>query len=236
MSTSGWDATASPTCGPVPQTRLNTPSGRPASAAASAKMNELSGAISLPLRTTVQPAAMAAPAFMQIIFSGAFHGVIAPITPAGSRRTTVFPIRSSQSMSPRASAAMSRSAIAVPTWARAAIDAGWPTSLTIVWRISPDLASSRRASFVTTSARSSGDDCDQLAKASAAACAARSTSSADPPGTVAIGSSVAGSITVMTSVPDEGSHLPLTKISWRSITRTSCDRIYELLFLFRLMV
>ena len=59
MSISGWAAIASPTVGPVPVTRLNTPGGSPASLITSASTNASSGAISLGFRTTVQPAAMA---------------------------------------------------------------------------------------------------------------------------------------------------------------------------------
>ena len=59
MSTSGCAAMASPTTGPVPVTRLNTPAGRPISSMISARMNALSGATSLGLSTTVQPAARA---------------------------------------------------------------------------------------------------------------------------------------------------------------------------------
>jgi hypothetical protein len=59
MSICGWRAMASPTIGPVPMTRLNTPAGRPASLITSARMNASSGATSLGLSTTVQPAAIA---------------------------------------------------------------------------------------------------------------------------------------------------------------------------------
>ncbi len=59
MSTSGWEAIASPTTGPVPDTRLNTPAGRPTSATMSPKTNAFSGATSEGLTTTVHPAARA---------------------------------------------------------------------------------------------------------------------------------------------------------------------------------
>ena len=59
MSTSGWAAIASPTTGPMPVTRLNTPAGRPTSSMISARMKASSGATSLGLSTTVQPAARA---------------------------------------------------------------------------------------------------------------------------------------------------------------------------------
>ena len=66
MSTSGCEAMASPTTGPVPLTRLKTPAGRPTSWMISAMMNALSGATSLGFSTTVQPAAMAGAIFATI--------------------------------------------------------------------------------------------------------------------------------------------------------------------------
>ncbi len=59
IATSGWEAMASPTTGPTPEMRLNTPGGRPVLSMISARMKALSGATSLGLRTTVQPAANA---------------------------------------------------------------------------------------------------------------------------------------------------------------------------------
>ena len=50
---------ASPTTGPTPVTRLNTPGGKPISSMISARMNALTGATSDGLSTTVQPAASA---------------------------------------------------------------------------------------------------------------------------------------------------------------------------------
>ncbi len=59
MSTSGCAASASPTTGPRPVTRLNTPGGNPRSSMISARMNALTGATSDGFSTTVQPAASA---------------------------------------------------------------------------------------------------------------------------------------------------------------------------------
>ncbi len=69
-STSGCDARASPTTGPTPVTRLNTPGGNPISSMMSASANALSGATSLGFNTTVQPAAMAGATFSTIWNSG----------------------------------------------------------------------------------------------------------------------------------------------------------------------
>jgi len=70
MSTWGCEASASPTTGPVPVTRLKTPAGSPASSITSASTKALSGATSLGLRTTVQPAASAGATLSEIWCSG----------------------------------------------------------------------------------------------------------------------------------------------------------------------
>ena len=70
MSMPGWAAMASPTPGPVPLTRLNTPAGRPTSSTTSASSQAFSGATSDGLSTTVQPAARAAPTLHMIWCSG----------------------------------------------------------------------------------------------------------------------------------------------------------------------
>jgi hypothetical protein len=114
MSVEGRDAIASPTSGPVPQTRLKTPGGTPASAHISANTYALSGATSAGLHTTVHPAAIAAPALEMTDRRGAFHAVIAPTTPAASRRTVVFPITSAHEISRRLRAMMSSSSTAPP--------------------------------------------------------------------------------------------------------------------------
>ena len=91
MSTSGCAASAAPTSGPVPLTRLNTPAGTPASCTTSANSSALSGDSSLGLSTTVHPAASAGPTFAVIWYSGQFHGVIRPHTPMASRTMAVSP-------------------------------------------------------------------------------------------------------------------------------------------------
>src|SRR5271166_3349777 len=59
MATSGCEEMAEPTVGPSPFTILKTPGGRPDSWRICANRNAESGAISLGLRTIVQPAASA---------------------------------------------------------------------------------------------------------------------------------------------------------------------------------
>src|SRR3954454_16114649 len=70
MSTSGCPAIASPTTGPRPGTRLNTPAGRPTDSMISASTNAFSGVISDGFTTTQQPAASAGATFAQIWCSG----------------------------------------------------------------------------------------------------------------------------------------------------------------------
>ena len=70
----------------------------------SARIMALTGAISLGLRTTVQPATMAGAIFKVIWLSGKFHGVIQPTTPIASRTTKELPTFFSHSK-PRATLA-----------------------------------------------------------------------------------------------------------------------------------
>ncbi len=70
MSTSGCEAMASPTTGPTPVTRLNTPGGSPTSSRISARMKAFSGATSLGFRTTVHPTANAGATLAAIWCSG----------------------------------------------------------------------------------------------------------------------------------------------------------------------
>ncbi len=78
---------ASPASSPVPLTRLNTPSGRPASAKMPAHSEAESGVSSAGLSTTVQPAASAGASFQDSSMNGVFHGVMSPATPTGERST-----------------------------------------------------------------------------------------------------------------------------------------------------
>src|SRR5437773_9785542 len=95
MSMPGCDDKASPTVGPSPLTRLNTPGGTPASSSTSAKRIAFSGAISDGFSTIVQPAASAGATLQVIWLIGQFHGVMKPQTPTGSRTIAVDPRTSS---------------------------------------------------------------------------------------------------------------------------------------------
>jgi hypothetical protein len=66
---------------------LSTPGGRPARAASAASASAVSGASSLGLQTTVQPAASAGATLRVIMEKGKFQGVMAATTPTGWRST-----------------------------------------------------------------------------------------------------------------------------------------------------
>jgi hypothetical protein len=84
-STSGWVVSASPALsGPKPLTTLNTPSGSPASAQISARIEAVIGLCSAGLATTVQPNASAGATFHVSSIRGKFHGEMDPTTPSGS--------------------------------------------------------------------------------------------------------------------------------------------------------
>ena len=91
MSMPGCTDMASPTEGPSPLTRLNTPAGTPASCRISATRMAFSGAISEGLSTMVQPAARAGATLHMIWLMGQFQGVIMPTTPTGSCTMPVVP-------------------------------------------------------------------------------------------------------------------------------------------------
>jgi hypothetical protein len=63
---------------------FSTPGGTPAASARSPSMEQVSGAHSGGLRTTVLPAASAGPTRQVASMNGAFHGVETAVTPAGS--------------------------------------------------------------------------------------------------------------------------------------------------------
>lgn len=85
--TSGCFTNASPASSPRPLTRLNTPSGRPASLKICAHKDAESGVNSAGFRTTVLPVAKAGASFHDSSMNGVFHGVIRPATPIGLRLT-----------------------------------------------------------------------------------------------------------------------------------------------------
>ena len=87
MSTSGCRPRAWPAVVPKPGTTLNTPGGRPASAASSAMRITLREVNRAGLSTTLLPPARAGPIFHAASWAGKFHGVTQATTPTGSRTT-----------------------------------------------------------------------------------------------------------------------------------------------------
>ncbi len=79
-STIGW-----PTLEPLPNTRLSTPAGSPASSKIFVKCQAISGVSPAGLNTAVLPATSAGISFQLGIANGKFQGVITPATPIGER-------------------------------------------------------------------------------------------------------------------------------------------------------
>ncbi len=128
MSMSGWAASAAPTPGPSPLTRLNTTSGNACGVEISATIATENGASSLGLRTMVQPVARAGATLHMTWFSGQFHGVMKPQTPIGSL-TMRCPLRSSLKEKPGSwAAAVIRWPRPMGTWAALARPTGEPIS------------------------------------------------------------------------------------------------------------
>ena len=84
ISTSSWVESWVPTPNPSPFTRLNTPSGTPASCTNCANNSEDSGASSDGFKIQAQPAKSAGMTLSVTWFMGQFQGVISPTTPIGS--------------------------------------------------------------------------------------------------------------------------------------------------------
>ena len=76
-----------------PVMTLNTPAGKPARSASSAKARAENGVSPAGLTSTVQPTASAAAALRVIIAQGKFHGVIKAATPIGSRTLPSWALR-----------------------------------------------------------------------------------------------------------------------------------------------
>ena len=89
LSTPGWRTSAAPVTLPGPGSTLSTPGGNPASSASSPMRTAVSGVSAAGLSTTQLPAASAGAHFQPTMIMGKFHGMIAPITPIGSRSVYV---------------------------------------------------------------------------------------------------------------------------------------------------
>ena len=84
----GFTASSSPTSGPGPSTKLNTPGGKSASATQSARTPEHTAVDGAGVHTTAQPQASAGASTSAGIVYGQFQGVISPSTPTGRRRSS----------------------------------------------------------------------------------------------------------------------------------------------------
>src|SRR5688500_1518502 len=91
---------ALPTTLPRPGTTLSTPAGNPHSFAYSANLSSESDVFDAGLITTVFPHASAGAIFHTASISGKFHGVIAPMTPTGSRSVYVNALSATGIVSP----------------------------------------------------------------------------------------------------------------------------------------
>src|SRR5580692_9897720 len=87
-SVPGFEAISSPTIGPGPVTRLNTPGGRSASAMHSASAPAHTAVDGAGVQTTALPDASAGATSSAGIVYGQFQGLITPITPR-ARRTSI---------------------------------------------------------------------------------------------------------------------------------------------------
>ena len=106
--TPGWATSAAPASSPIPCTTFRTPGGSSASAAKSARSEQVRGAHSGGFRTAVQPAASAGPTFQVESMKGAFQGVISAATPDGSWRTRFSTPFASQVRPSRSSASWAK--------------------------------------------------------------------------------------------------------------------------------
>src|ERR1035441_10284471 len=77
-ATPGWATSASPTTGPGPGTKLNTPAGSPASAMTSASRAQQAVVVGAGTHTMTLPAAMAGANSSAPIVYGQFHGLTTP--------------------------------------------------------------------------------------------------------------------------------------------------------------
>src|SRR4029077_14716064 len=89
--TSGLRTSSAPTTLPRPVTTFKKPFVRLASCSASIITRDCSELYSLGLMATVQPAATAEATLRQMNSAFAFHAVISPATPTGSKVTVVLP-------------------------------------------------------------------------------------------------------------------------------------------------
>src|SRR5215467_8511148 len=170
--TPGWPATASPTTGPGPGRKLNTPAGRPAAVMVSASSAQQAEVVGAGTQITTLPAARAGANSSAPIVYGQFHGLITPTTPSGTRR-----------FSTRRAASVEGGAAPASRLASSAAIVKYPASSVTSSRSSARArarSSARRrmaaATVSQTAARSNADSAAQAGAAALAAATASSTS------------------------------------------------------------
>src|SRR5882724_1002173 len=179
----GCSVSALPASSPMPCTVLRTPSGTPACFPSRDSRAAVTGDHSAGLCTTVQPAARAGAIFQVDSMNGVFHGVITPTGPIGTRVDTfqcsslgiLRPSRASVHLSAkkRKFSAALIAALAMKRWA-------WPVSMHSSTAMSSARSSMASATRCSSFLRRVAGMSRQALKASAAAVAARSISSALP--------------------------------------------------------
>src|SRR6201996_5463492 len=219
----GCSVKARPASSPMPCTVLRTPSGTPASFTSLASISAVIGDHSAGLCTTVQPAASAGAIFQVDSMNGVFHGVITPTGPIGIR-VEIFQCSSLGVLRPsRASAHLSAkkrkfsaariAALAMKRWA-------WPVSMHSSTAMSSARSSIASATRCKSLRRIEADMSRHDLKASDAAVAARSMSSALPRATFASTEPSTGDLVSNVSPVTDATILP--SIMWPMPSARSC--------------
>src|SRR5260221_4035638 len=219
----GCSVSALPASSPMPCTVLRTPSGRPACLASLVSRSAVTGDHSAGLWTTVQPAASAGAIFQVDNMNGVFHGVITPTGPIGTR-VEMFQCSSLGVLRPSlASAHLSAkkrkfsaariAALAMKRWA-------CPVSMHSSTAMSSARSSMASATRCRSFFRIAGPMSRKALKASDAAVAARSISSALPRATEASTEPSIGDLVSKVSPETDGTILP--SIKWPMPSARSC--------------
>src|SRR6266567_8227494 len=207
----GCWVSALPASSPMPCTVFSTPSGTPACLTSLAKRSAVTGDHSAGLCTTVQPAARAGAIFQVESMNGVFHGVITPTGPIGTR-VEMFQCSSLGMLRPsRASAHLSAkkrkfsvARIAAFAMKRCACPVSMHSSTAMSSARSSMASATRCSNFFRIAAGISRQDL----KASDAAVAARSMSSALPRATEASTAPSTGDLVSNVWPEIEGTTLP----------------------------
>src|SRR6185312_12156800 len=219
----GCSVSALPASSPKPCTVLSTPSGTPASFTSFVSRSAVTGDHSAGLCTTVQPAASAGAIFQVESMNGVFQGVITPTGPIGTR-VEIFQCSALGVLRPsRASAHLSakkRKFFAARIAALAINRCAWPVSMHSSTAMSSARFSIASATRCKSLRRIEAGMSRHDLKASAAAVAARSMSSALPRVTDASTEPSIGDLVSNVSPEIEGTALP--SIIWQIPSARSC--------------